>query len=95
MYTGRRRRCLSSCLYAPTWPWTTRFVDATKDVSKYQGKQVIRETESLLLKDGHYTHTLLGEKGGKPPLCQTLGIKKERVCFLRVLPMENPLGWRR
>ena len=74
--------CVSCCLYAPVWPWTAGFVDATKDVSIYHGKQGVQETESLLLKDWHYIPSR-GKRRETPEwLCQTLGLK-ERNTLLR------------
>lgn len=59
--------CVSYCLYAPVWPWTARFVDATQDVvniPRQAGDSRNREPPP----QGLALHTLEAEKEGNPRL---------------------------
>ena len=58
--------CISSCLYAPVWPWTAQFVDVTKDVSLYHGSKWFEKWRASSSRTG-ITYPREG-KGGKPPI---------------------------
>lgn len=58
--------CISSCLYAPVWPWTAQFVDVTKDVSIYHGSKWFEKRRASSSRTG-ITYPREG-KGGKPPI---------------------------
>lgn len=77
----------ATCMHQPG-PGSPDSIDATKDVSICQGKQVIWEIESLLLKGWHYTANLWGKGGEKEgnPILTVLGSKDKQE---RNIPREE------